>query len=123
MAKAVALRRAYAPFSDPAITDCARLLHGEGDGLPGVVVDLYAGHAVLKLYSAGLTPYRSMLLEALRQEVPGLRSVIGRDELSVASESKESFDPWDDDEKGKGKTKDKKVKTGNCPSCPWSPLW
>src|SRR5437762_12891571 len=36
-AKAVSLRRAYAPFSDPAITDCARLLHGEGDGLPGVV--------------------------------------------------------------------------------------
>ena len=91
---------------DLAETDSHRLIHGEGDGLPGVVVDLYAGHAVLKLYSAGLTPYRSMLLEALRAEVPGLRSVIGRDELSGASESKESKeskDPWDDDEKGKGK--------------------
>ena len=28
VAKAVALRRAYTPFSDPVISDCARLLHG-----------------------------------------------------------------------------------------------
>ncbi|HYV47154.1 MAG TPA: class I SAM-dependent rRNA methyltransferase [Myxococcaceae bacterium] len=83
---------------DLADTDSHRLIHGEGDGLPGVVVDLYAGHAVLKLYSAGLTPYRAMLLEALRQEVPGLKSVIGRDELSG-----ESLDPGDDQEKGKGR--------------------
>src|SRR5262249_43829990 len=53
-------------------------VHGEGDGLPGVVIDLYAGTAVLKLYSAGLTPYRPLLLEALK---PFARSVIGRDEV------------------------------------------
>jgi 23S rRNA (cytosine1962-C5)-methyltransferase len=30
-------------------TDGFRLLNGEGDGLPGLTCDLYAGHAVLKL--------------------------------------------------------------------------
>lgn len=62
-------------------TDSFRLLHGEGDGLPGVVVDLYAGFAVLKLYSAGLTPYRPLILEGLKAAVPGLKGILGRDEV------------------------------------------
>lgn len=62
-------------------TDSYRLLHGEGDGLPGVVVDLYAGFAVLKLYSAGLTPARAMIVEALARAVPGLKGIVGRDEI------------------------------------------
>ena len=37
IAKAVALRRAYVLSPE---TDCARLVHGEGDGLPGVVIEL-----------------------------------------------------------------------------------
>jgi 23S rRNA (cytosine1962-C5)-methyltransferase len=62
-------------------TDAFRLLHGEGDGLPGVVVDLYAGYAVLKLYSAGLKAFRPLIVEALKTSVPGLKGVIGRDEI------------------------------------------
>jgi 23S rRNA (cytosine1962-C5)-methyltransferase len=63
-------------------TDSYRLVHGEGDELPGVVVDLYAGYAVLKLYSAGLTPYRHLVVEGLKAAVPGLLGVLGRDEVS-----------------------------------------
>ncbi len=62
-------------------TDAYRLVHGENDFLPGVVVDLYAGFAVLKLYSAAWTPHRAALVEALRLSVPGLRGVLGRDEI------------------------------------------
>ncbi len=62
-------------------TDSFRLLHGEGDGLPGVVADLYAGFAVLKLYSAGLTPHRPLILEGLKAAVPGLKGILGRDEV------------------------------------------
>jgi 23S rRNA (cytosine1962-C5)-methyltransferase len=54
-------------------------VHGEGDGLPGVVIDLYGRFAVLKLYSAGLTPHREAIVEALRGEV-ALEGVYGRDE-------------------------------------------
>jgi len=63
-------------------TDSYRVVHGEGDGLPGVVVDLYAGWAVLKLYSAGLTPYRAIIVEALSAAIPGLKGVLGRDEVA-----------------------------------------
>jgi 23S rRNA (cytosine1962-C5)-methyltransferase len=76
IARAAALRRAYV-LSDQ--TDCARLVHGEGDGLPGVVIDLYGKHAVLKLYSAGLTSHRGAILDALRGEV-ALDGIYGRDE-------------------------------------------
>ena len=79
IAHAVALRRAYAPFGGAGDTDCVRLVHGENDGLPGVVIDLYGKFAVLKLYSAGLTPHRPQILEALRGEV-ALEGIYGRDE-------------------------------------------
>lgn len=62
-------------------TDAFRVVHGEGDGLPGVVVDLYAGFAVLKLYSAGLTPYRPLIVEGLKAAIPGLKGIVGRDEV------------------------------------------
>lgn len=78
------VRRAWASrqqLLDLTGTDAYRLLHGEGDLLPGVVVDLYAGTAVLKLYSAGLKAFREPLVEALVAAVPGLTAVVGRDEV------------------------------------------
>jgi len=87
IARAVALRRAYVLSAE---TDCARLVHGEGDELPGVVIDLYGKFAVLKLYSAGLAPHRADILEALRGEV-ALVGIYGRDEeMEGADEERES---------------------------------
>ena len=37
-----------------AETDCCRLVHGEGDGLSGLVVDWYAGMAVVQTHSMGM---------------------------------------------------------------------
>jgi 23S rRNA (cytosine1962-C5)-methyltransferase len=61
-------------------TSAYRLLHGESDGLPGVVADRYERFVVLKLYSAGLTPWRADIVEALRAECGDLAGVYGRDE-------------------------------------------
>lgn len=77
--RALAERQALIDLTD---TDSYRLIHGEGDGLPGVVVDLYAGWAVMKLYSAGLTPYRPLIVEALKAGIPGLKGIVGRDEVA-----------------------------------------
>jgi 23S rRNA (cytosine1962-C5)-methyltransferase len=67
-----------------------RLVHGENDVLPGVVADRYGDFAVLKLYSAGLTPHRAHIVEALRQEAKGLAGVFGRDEIPRDEESDEA---------------------------------
>lgn len=77
--QALAERRGLIDLTD---TDSFRLLHGEGDGLPGVVADLYAGYVVLKLYSAGLTPYRHLIVEAFKAAIPELKGILGRDELA-----------------------------------------
>lgn len=100
VARAVALRRAFVPFSDPAVTDCVRLVHGEGDGLPGVVADLYGKFAVLKLYSAGLAPHRGQIVEALRGEVE-LSGVYGRDDDTEPSGEEDETSLEDDSGPGR----------------------
>lgn len=37
-----------------ADTNCYRLIHGEGDGLPGLIVDIYNDIAVIQCHSAGM---------------------------------------------------------------------
>ncbi len=66
-------------FVDRSQTDAFRLVHGEADFLPGVVVDLYGAWAVVKLYSAGLAAHRAMILEALWKQIPHLQGIVGRD--------------------------------------------
>ena len=76
VARAVALRRELVHG-----TTGYRLVHGESDGLPGVVADRYDRFAVVKLYSAGLTPHRGAIVEAIRAEAGDLQGVFGRDEI------------------------------------------
>ncbi len=51
----------------------ARLVWGEADGLPGVVVDRFADIAVVQLLSAGAERWREVLLRALRELLPQVR--------------------------------------------------
>lgn len=46
-------------------TNSYRLVHGENDGLPGFVADVYADVLVVKLYTKIWYPYLKILLEAL----------------------------------------------------------
>lgn len=43
-----------------------RLVHGEGDNLPGLIVDVYAGTAVVQAHSPGMHVCRMEITEALR---------------------------------------------------------
>lgn len=44
-----------------------RLVHGEGDFLPGLVVDVYGNTAVLQAHSPGMHYHRKMIVEALTE--------------------------------------------------------
>ena len=48
-------------------TSCFRLVHGEGDGLPGLIVDWYDGVCVLQAHSVGMFRAKTRICEALRQ--------------------------------------------------------
>jgi 23S rRNA (cytosine1962-C5)-methyltransferase len=58
----------------PPHTNAFRLLFGEGDGLPGIVVDVYAGFAILVSYSSALGQVVSWVVQALgeRSELRGV---------------------------------------------------
>ncbi len=47
--------------------DTYRLIHGEGDGLPGLIIDVYAGTAVLQAHSVGMHLIRKELAEVLHE--------------------------------------------------------
>lgn len=47
-------------------TDCYRLVHGEGDGLPGLIIDYYNGVCVMQAHSVGMFRSKSAVCEALK---------------------------------------------------------
>lgn len=59
------VRRALSLTDNPA-TDCYRLIHGEGDSLPGLVVDIYGATAVVQCHSVGMYRARREIAEAIR---------------------------------------------------------
>lgn len=61
----------------PADTNAFRLVNGEGDGLPGLVVDRYDHTAVLRLYGSCWEPHMETIVEATRQ-IQGIQSVMRR---------------------------------------------
>jgi 23S rRNA (cytosine1962-C5)-methyltransferase len=73
VAQAWALR---APLRDEGVTGF-RLVYGEGDGLPGLVVDYYDGHCVLVTYAKSVEVLEAPVVRALRKVVAP-RSVIRR---------------------------------------------
>ena len=71
------IERAYQYRKAIELTDrdqlnCYRLIHGEGDGLPGLVIDVYGEAAVIQCHSIGMHRDREMIAKAL-QEVYGAR--------------------------------------------------
>ncbi|MBP5476187.1 MAG: class I SAM-dependent rRNA methyltransferase [Paludibacteraceae bacterium] len=52
-----------------------RLVHGEGDFLPGLVVDIYDKAAVVQAHSVGMHLHRQEIAQSLMQTVSGLQSV------------------------------------------------
>ena len=48
-------------------TTCYRLIHGEGDLMPGLVVDIYGSVAVVQCHSVGMYLSRESIAKALRE--------------------------------------------------------
>ncbi|NIQ00222.1 MAG: class I SAM-dependent rRNA methyltransferase, partial [Nitrospinaceae bacterium] len=53
-----------------------RVVHGENDGFPGLVLDRYDDTGVVKLYTAAWVPYLEPLLALFRDRVPLRRCVL-----------------------------------------------
>ncbi|HOY08405.1 MAG TPA: class I SAM-dependent rRNA methyltransferase [Saprospiraceae bacterium] len=67
-------------------TECYRLVHGEGDGLSGLVVDIYGPVAVMQCHSIGMHRQRALIAEALRE-------AFGADLQAIYDKSYEALPP------------------------------
>ncbi len=52
-------------LADSSVTNAYRLVHGEGDCLPGLVVDFYNGTAVVQMHSVGMFCDRELIKNSL----------------------------------------------------------
>lgn len=77
--QAIALRRAF--IADPA-TNAYRLVNGESDYLPGLVVDQYADYLVMQVGTLGIDQRKQELAEQLLA-LTGCRGVIERSDLAL----------------------------------------
>ncbi len=87
IADAVRLRRDVLRLDDA--TNAWRVVHSEGDGLSGLVVDRYDDLLVVEFFSAGMFRHREWIYEALRGQFPGCRFHSFADEHV---QKQESFD-------------------------------
>ena len=57
-------------------TNCYRLVHGEGDNLPGLIIDYYDGVCVMQAHSVGMFRAKKLISDALQKVYgPSLKAV------------------------------------------------
>lgn len=69
IARAIELRRDWLQLD--TVTNACRLVHSEGDGLSGLVIDRFDTTVVIEFFSAGMFRVREMLREILGGHFPG----------------------------------------------------
>lgn len=66
LSRALNVRKSCGLDGNPQ-TDCYRLVHGEGDNLPGLIIDYYGGVCVMQAHSVGMFRAKKQIAEALRR--------------------------------------------------------
>jgi 23S rRNA (cytosine1962-C5)-methyltransferase len=80
--RALALR---AGFFDTAVTNARRLVNAEGDGLPGLIADLYDDVLVLQVATLGMEKLKPLVLEVLSSALRP-RTVLEKSDLPARHE-------------------------------------
>lgn len=60
-----------------------RLVHGEGDNLPGLVIDIYGKTAVMQAHSVGMHVDRFMIAKALNAVMPEVENIFYKSETTL----------------------------------------
>jgi 23S rRNA (cytosine1962-C5)-methyltransferase len=68
---------------DEKLNNTFRLVHGECDSLPGLIVDVYAETAVMQAHSVGMHETREILAKAIVENVPQVKNVFYKSETTL----------------------------------------
>ena len=82
IARSLALRRALVAQDGSGRDNALRLVHGEADGLPGLIVDRYADTLVMQVLSAGIERWRDVFADALIEQT-GCARIYERSDADV----------------------------------------
>ena len=79
LSRALSVRKAcglHLETSESVSTNCYRLVHGEGDNLPGLIIDYYDGVCVMQAHSVGMFRAKKQISDALQKVYgPSLKAV------------------------------------------------
>ena len=70
LSRALSVRKAcglHPEGSESISTNCYRLVHGEGDNLPGLIIDYYDGVCVMQAHSVGMFRAKKQIADALQK--------------------------------------------------------
>jgi 23S rRNA (cytosine1962-C5)-methyltransferase len=67
----------------PNYTNTYRLIHGEGDSLPGLIVDVYDDTAVMQAHSIGMHEIRETIAKAIVANLPEVKNVYYKSETTL----------------------------------------
>ncbi|MEW5845388.1 MAG: class I SAM-dependent rRNA methyltransferase [Bacteroidota bacterium] len=90
---ALALRRAIGLYPNTN-TNIFRLIHGEGDNLPGLIIDIYGDTAVMQCHSVGMYLARAEIADAVIQVLPETIKAV-YDKSSGTLPYREKYNPTD----------------------------
>lgn len=84
------LLRKHLGLTDNTQTNVYRLVHGEGDGIPGLIIDIFNQSAVIQCHNHGVYRLRNLFAETLKK-LYGQRLQVIYDKSSDTMPSKEVF--------------------------------
>ena len=77
--------------------DTYRLVHGEGDNLPGLVIDVYGKSAVVQAHSVGMHYERETIAKVLTETVGNIENVFYKSETTLPFKSKIAQEDFEND--------------------------
>ena len=85
--EALAIRLAAGLATNPD-TNAWRLAYAEGDGMPGLIIDMYNGTAVLQIHTVGMYRIKDTICEALENVLgPKLKAIYNKSEGTIPFKS------------------------------------
>lgn len=82
-------------LTDQEETNVYRLVHGEGDLVPGLVIDFYNGTAVIQAHQIGIHRHIEQIAEALRQVYgKGLKGIYDKSAETLPKNYEGSTNDW-----------------------------
>jgi len=73
-------------------TTMYRLVNGEGDGMPGLIIDVYGRHLVMQVHSMGMYRLREILAELLTELIPDTQAICLKTAIETDEEGATTLD-------------------------------